>query len=89
VLEKVRTSLLGRGVNTIRGIGRAFKTIDSFNGNRKIDKEEFYFGLKDFGVNISKKEAEALIDFLDTDDDGFVNYDEFLVGVRGKPNAKR
>jgi len=26
---------------------------------------------------------------LDTDRDGFVNFDEFLVGIRGKPNAKR
>jgi Ca2+-binding EF-hand superfamily protein len=85
-LEKVRISLQNRGANTIRGLGRAFKIIDSYDGNRKIDKEEFYFGLKDLGVNISKKEAEALLDYLDTNDDGFVNFDEFLVGIRGKPN---
>lgn len=40
-------------------------------------------------MNITKKEAEALLDFLDTDDDGLVNYDEFLYGIRGKPNQKR
>jgi Ca2+-binding EF-hand superfamily protein len=81
--------LQNRGANTIRGLGRAFKIIDSYDGNRKIDKEEFYFGLKDLGVNISKKEAEALLDYLDTNDDGFVNFDEFLVGIRGKPNPSR
>jgi Ca2+-binding EF-hand superfamily protein len=26
---------------------------------------------------------------MDTDDDGTVNFDEFLVAVRGKPNSKR
>ena len=75
-----------RGVNTIRSLGRAFKTLDSYDGNRKVDKEEFYFGLKEFGVTISKKEAEMLLDYLDTNDDGYVNYDEFLYAIRGKPN---
>jgi Ca2+-binding EF-hand superfamily protein len=70
----------------VRGLGRAFKIIDSGNGDRKIDKEEFYFGLKDQGVTITKKEAEALLEYLDTNDDGYVNYDEFLYGIRGKPN---
>ena len=63
-------------------MGRAFRTLDSVDGNRKVDKEEFYWGIKDFGVAISKREAEILLDFLDTDDDGFVNYDEFLTGIR-------
>ena len=89
VLEKVKISLRNRGVNTIRSLGKAFKTIDSFNGDRKVDKEEFYWGLKDFGVTISKKEAELLLDHLDTNDDGFVNFDEFLVAIRGRPNQKR
>ena len=59
------------------------------DGNRKIDKEEFYWGLKDNGTEISKREAEILLDFLDTDNDGYVNFDEFLKGIRGAPNDKR
>jgi hypothetical protein len=41
---------MNRGTKTIRGMGRAFKTMDSIDGNRKVDKEEFFWGLKDFGV---------------------------------------
>lgn len=85
----MRESLKKRGCTTIRGMGRAFRIVDNIDGNRKIDKEEFYVGLKDWGVTITKREAEALLDYLDTGDDGFVNYDEFLVGIRGKPNQKR
>ena len=48
-------------------MGRVFKIMDNVDGNRKIDKEEFYVGLMDWGVTISKKEAEALLDYLDTD----------------------
>ena len=79
---------MSRGTKTIRGLGRVFRIIDD-SGNRKIDKQEFYFGLKDQGVDISKKEAEALLDFLDLNDDGLVNFDEFLYGIRGKPNQRR
>ncbi|CDW71315.1 ef hand family protein [Stylonychia lemnae] len=89
ILYIVKESLNARGASTIRSLGRAFRSIDSYNGDRKIDKEEFYVGLKEYGADISKKEAEVLLDYLDTDKDGFVNYDEFLVGIRGKPNAKR
>jgi Ca2+-binding EF-hand superfamily protein len=85
----VREQLKSRGVNSIRGIGRAFKNIDSYNGDRKIDKEEFYIGLKEYGVNISRKEAETLLNYLDTNQDGYVSFDEFLNGIRGKPNQKR
>ena len=45
--------------------------------------------MKDQGVQISKREAEILLDLLDTDDDGFVNFDEFLYAIRGRPNQKR
>ncbi len=63
--------------------------MDNGTDNRQIDKEEFYWGLKDLGVTITKREAELLLDHLDTNDDGFVNYDEFLYGIRGKPNQRR
>ena len=85
----MREQLNSRGVNTIRGLGRAFKNIDSYNGDRKIDKEEFYVGLKEYGVNISKKEADSLLNHLDANQDGYVSFDEFLNGIRGKPNQKR
>ena len=85
----MRDSLKKRGTTSIRSLGKTFKTIDSYNSDRKIDKEEFYWGLKDFGVQISKKEADILLASMDTNDDGFVNFDEFLLGIRGKPNQRR
>ena len=44
---------------------------------------------KDLGCSISKKEAGILIEALDTIADGFVNFEEFLVGLRGHPNVTR
>jgi Ca2+-binding EF-hand superfamily protein len=54
-----------------------------------LDKQQFYFGLKDYGVTVTKREAEVLLDTLDTDEDGTINFDEFLYQIRGKPNAAR
>ena len=70
-------------------MGRAFRIMDSNGGNRKVDAREFFDGLNDFGVNVSKAEADALMGYFDTDGDGSINFDEFLVGVRGRMNNKR
>ena len=40
----------------IRGVSHLFKRIDK-NGNKQIDVNEFYWGLKEFGVNLTEEEA--------------------------------
>ena len=84
----MKASLNARGVRTIRGMGRSFRIMDD-NGDRKIDKQEFYWGLMDLGATVSKREAQLLLEYLDTNKDGVVSYDEFLYGIRGAPNATR
>ena len=88
ILQKVREQLQKRGARTIRGIGRVFKIFDD-DGNRKIEQEEFYWGMRDMQVEISKREAAILLDSFDLDHDGTVNFDEFLVGIRGEPAEVR
>jgi hypothetical protein len=57
--------------------------------NRLVDKQEFYWGLKNLNIEITKREASILLDYLDTSRDGFVDYQEFLIGVRGSPSESR
>lgn len=59
VLNKLREQLNSRGAATIRGMGRAFRIMDGPDGNRKIDANEFFVGLNEFGVNITKAEAQV------------------------------
>ena len=89
VLEKVKESLKKRGSKTIAGLARTFRALDSYDGNRKVDSSEFWVGLKENGVELTHLESDALLDFFDTDRDGCVNFDEFLVGIRGQLNEKR
>ena len=53
------------------------------NGNRKLDAQEFFYGLNECGCDLTKEECDALLCALDTDKDGSVNFNEFLVGIRG------
>ena len=81
-LEKVRNQIKARGAKTIRGLGRTFRNFDSFDGNHKIDAEEFYSGLCEIQIQVTRAEANSLMALFDTDGDGHVNFDEFLVGIR-------
>ena len=80
--------MAARGAKTIRGLGRVFKTMDD-SGNRKVDAQEFFVGLNECGCNLTKEETDALLSAFDTDHDGNVNFDEFLIGLRGSMNAQR
>ena len=71
-----------RGSKTIRGLGRTFKQYDN-DGNRKIEAQEFFVGLNESGCTLTKHETNALLAHFDTDQDGTINFDEFLTGIRG------
>jgi len=88
ILAKVKDQLASRGAKTIRGLGRVFNTYDSA-GARRVDAQEFFVGLNDSGCGLSKEETDALLAHLDTNQDGNVDFDEFLRGIRGSPNATR
>lgn len=77
-----------RGAKTIRGLGRVFRTVEC-NGTRKVDAQEFFVGVNECGVVLSKPETDVLLAAFDTDQDAMVNYDEFLCALRGKMSACR
>jgi len=88
VIALVKDQMNCRGAKTIRGLGRVFNTFD--NGkNRKVDAQEFFVGLNESGCNLTKEQTNVLLSHFDTDNDGNVNYDEFLVAIRGIPNETR
>ena len=53
VLLKVKKELLRRGANGIRGLGIVFRRMDD-SGNRKLDRHEFEWGIKENGHNLSR-----------------------------------
>lgn len=47
------------------------------------------WGLKENGHNLSPSEFERIFKFFDRNNDGKVNYDEFLRGIRGELSQRR
>lgn len=85
-MDKVKAQLSESG--KIPSLGRVFNTYESA-GARRVDAQEFFVGLNDSGVSLSKEETEVLLACLDTNGDGNVNYDQFLCGVRGEMDKVR
>ena len=55
----------------------AFKVFDK-DGNGKISHTELKQVMEDLGENMTEQEIDNMIKDADTDDDGMVNYQEFL-----------
>jgi Ca2+-binding EF-hand superfamily protein len=88
VLEKVKSTLKSRGANGIRGLGIVFRRIDN-SRDRKLDRSEFMWGLKENGHDLSPSEFERIFKYFDKNNDGKIQYDEFLRGLRGDLTQRR
>jgi calcyphosin len=88
VLEKVRQTLKARGAHGIRSLGHVFKRMDN-SRDRKLDRAEFMWGLRENGHVLSPSEFERIFKYFDRNNDGKIDFDEFLRGLRGDLNERR
>lgn len=77
--------MFAKGYSTIRSLGKFFRSLDSFDQDKRLDKEEFMIGLREIGVPLTRGEAEDLLASMDKNRDGFIDFEEFLVAVRVFP----
>ena len=54
-----------------------------------MDRQQFYTGLNELGVNLSKFETEVLFNYLDANGNFKISFPEFLNAVRKPLNQKR
>jgi Ca2+-binding EF-hand superfamily protein len=87
-LEKIRTKLASRGVRGIVSIGKNFRIVDDDN-SRTLCFSEFKKAAKDFRFELSDSEAETAFRAFDRNEDGTIDYDEFLRQIRGNMNNNR
>ncbi|OMJ67014.1 hypothetical protein SteCoe_35940 [Stentor coeruleus] len=88
VMDKVKKELLRRGLHGIRGLGMVFRRIDN-NQSRSLDRNEFEWGLRENGHQLSPLDYDRLFKYFDKNLDGSVSYDEFLRAIRGDLNDNR
>lgn len=88
VLQKIKKNLLEKGAYGIRGLSNLFRRIDA-HGNRRINRHDFSWAMKENGHALSSLEFERLFKYFDRNNEGFINYEEFMTGVRGELSQKR
>ncbi|KAF4315440.1 hypothetical protein G195_011041, partial [Phytophthora kernoviae 00238/432] len=87
-LEILRDSLYEHGAKGIAGLGRKFRIADD-NGNRKLSLSEFSKAVREHDLGLSQTEVEELFHFIDTNNSGDLDFDEFLLAIRGELNERR
>ena len=88
-LERLRKKIFERGGSDgIHSIGRVLKIMDD-SSDKKLSRDEFKYGLQDYGVRINPAEVDELFSFFDQDRSGSISFDEFLVGLRRPMNKRR
>ena len=81
-LATMRAALISRGARSFSGLQRTFRLMDSYDGNKKVDRQEFETSLSEFNIPLNAEEMRACFDFFDKDGDNNINIDEFVAGMR-------
>ena len=87
-MHRFREKVKQRGARGMIGLQRLFKIMDD-DGSKSLNEYEFGKAIHDFRVEMPEEQIHALFDAFDFNDDGTVNYDEFLRSVRGEMNEFR
>lgn len=89
IVDSVRARIVERGGTTgIRTLAKLLKIMDD-NGDHKLSRDEFKFGLRDYGIDLTPMELEDIFLFFDRDRNGSIDITEFLVGLVGDMSPRR
>ena len=89
LIKKIREILVKRNPEFgIRAIGMKFRQADD-DKSGELNAEELKEALDDLGVFLDMEQLTNLIANMDTSGDGEINYNEFLVKIRGPMNQRR
>jgi len=90
LVEKLRVYLAQKGTD---GAGfsemqRRFHAMDR-DGTKSVNPEEFRLVLQRLNLNFSDQEFSQLFAFFDCYNNGFIDYEEFILSVRGPMHPRR
>ena len=87
-MNRFKEKLFKRGVKGLIGLKRQFKIMDS-DGSGALDIEEFKRALADYKVQATPEEAEQIFHIFDKNNDGTINFEEFMGAILGELSEYR
>uniref|UniRef100_A0A0F7ZA08 Calcyphosin-2 n=1 Tax=Crotalus adamanteus TaxID=8729 RepID=A0A0F7ZA08_CROAD len=88
IQDNLRPKLSKRGVRIVSGVGKYFRELDKKqNGN--ITKADYKQALKVFHLEVTEEEFESLWLILHDDNNGEIDYTEFIRAILGEMNEYR
>ena len=88
IIARIKKELQGRGVRGFVGLQRKFRTMDR-DGNKNLSFDELKYGFRDMRIRITDDELKQLIDAVDTDQSGKVEFEEFVQMLRDPLTPRR
>ena len=88
LIKLFRDKIKSRGVRGLIGLQKLFSIMDD-DGSKSISLFEFSKACKDFRVGINEENVPLIFDLFDTNHDGTLNVDEFLLAIRGEMSDLR
>lgn len=90
IVDSLRLQLRQQGNNGFLGLARYLRIMDSHDCGT-LDFAAFYKAIKEcqLPAGLTKKAVEHLFRFVDSNDTGLINCDEFMIGIRGILNTTR
>lgn len=88
LIKLFRDKIKARGARGIIGLQKLFAIMDD-DGSKTISLYEFTKACKDFKVGVNEENVPLIFDIFDTNKDGTLNFDEFLMAIRGELNDFR
>ena len=88
ILLKIKEKLIKRGLRGIISLESNFRSMDLDN-SQTIDYDQFCKLSNDFRFNLTNEESQQIFQMFDTEQNGRINYDEFVRQVRGEISEKR
>lgn len=59
------------------------------DGSKSLNLEEFQKGLETYGLCVGKEKAKEIFSFVDKDNSGTIDFDEFLEKLRVRDQVQR
>ncbi|OQS00023.1 hypothetical protein THRCLA_21773 [Thraustotheca clavata] len=88
ILSQLKAQVKSRGASGLLGLTRRFRIMDDDN-SKGLSMVELKKAFKEIQVDVSEKDIRVLFEFFDKDNNGTIDWNEFIAGLSDPMNEMR